>query len=192
MTPVLDKIVTVKLDSSQEREEVSKRRFVIVGAVFLILGLLVTPAQAQQRWVSDFDSFSVTPTVQQGPPLSVDIAVVAHTSGYWWTSTTERVWLGATVWTSVSPWVTYDSTQVGRSATQTFSNTFSFVLPQDGVYNYAGWATYWYSSTTLYSTYFIGAFNTLSRAGIPAATPWGLALLGLLLAGAGVTLLRRT
>ncbi len=170
------------------------RRFAILGAVVLALGLLVTPAHAQQRWVSPFDSISVTPTVYPGSPPSVDIAVVAHTSGYWSTSTTERVWLGATVWNSSLSWGTSGSTQVGRSGTQTFSNTFSFALPQDGLYNYAGWAWYqWVSGSVsgTYYTYSSGAFNTVSRAGIPAATPWGLALLGLLLAGAGVTLLRR-
>ena len=169
------------------------RRFAILGAVVLLLGLLVTPAHAQQRWVSPFDSISVTPTVYPGSPPSVDIAVVAHTSGFWSTSTSERVWLGASVWTNA--FSSYDSTQVGRSGAQTFSNTFSFALPQDGVYNYNGWAWYqWVSGSVsgTYYTYSSGAFNTLSRAGIPATTPWGLALLGLLLAGAGVILLRRT
>ena len=167
------------------------RRLVIVGAVFLVIGLLVTPVHAQQRRVSQFDSISVTPTVHQGPPLSVDIAVVAHTSGQWLTSASDRVWLGASVWTDSLYWATGYGTSVGRSAAQTFSNTFSFVLPHDGIYSYFGWASY-SSPSNSYYTYSSGTFNTASRAGIPAATPWGLALLGLLLAGAGITLLRRT
>ncbi len=157
-----------------------------------VLVAWATPAAAQQRLVYDFTSFSVRPVVtDNGPPVLVDFQCTAWTSfsSYYPSANGDQVMMYASIYnTSTS---VYSSATVLRTATGNFMHTFSFTLPADGVYAYWAQAYYNWMGSITYNTTASGTFNTVSRAGIPAAGSVGLGLLGILLAGAGVFLLRR-
>jgi len=160
----------------------------LVPVVVVVMVLGVATAGAADRYVWDFTSISVVPTVDHGPPVMVDFDVRAWTMGgttIWPTYASDQVMMWASVWNTSGG--ASSMTYATRTAPRLFQHTFSFMLPGEGSYWYMAAASY---SPYNYYTYMYGAFYT--RAGIPSLGTTGMFLLGLLLAGAGVILLRRS
>ena len=170
------------------------RRTMVGVLAILTVAAFATGAGAQQRLVFEFTSISVTPQVDQGPPLSVDLAMDVQTifSSSYQSSNGEQITAVAQVYTPGGSTVDYSVQYVSRNAAGDFQTTFSFPLPGDGVYNYWVRAYYYWSPSLAFTTTATGTFNTVSRAGIPALGSLGLLLLGAALAATGVFLLRRS
>jgi hypothetical protein len=166
----------------------------VLWFVLCIAMLAVSPAGAD---VGSFDGLTITPMGVPGT-LDVDVEMVATTSGAYSQDSSDYVYMFVLMYYPYpyDPFGTFysdtDFTVYRTGNSNAFEQTFSFTLNTPGTWGVYGFVyaynTY-YNYSTSRSTYTV--FQTLERSRIPTATLPGIALLGVLLAGIGIYILRR-
>ena len=159
-----------------------------------VVSLICSPA------VADVGSVSLTVTPLQTPgTLDVDLMVAATTTGAATPATGDAVYMFGSMYYP-TPWPsrtfsTYSGASVSRTGvTNVFEHTFSFTLPNEGHWGYYGWVYGFTAAGGTTSDYLYGTtdISVQQAAPIPTATLPGMLFLGVLLAGIGVFLLRRS
>ena len=161
-------------------------------AALCIMAMLVSTAAADVGSLN----LSVTPVTVPGS-LDVDLDLTATTTGALSQASSDYVYMFGLLYYPFpySPAGTflseYDSTVYRTGTSNVFDRTFSFTLPFGGTWGTYGFVyglTYRGAST---STSVYGVVNVLEAGPVPTMTLPGIALLGALLAGIGVLILRR-
>lgn len=154
-------------------------------AILLIAGVAAAD-------VGTIQSFSATPLPPAIGP-DIDLLVTATTSGASTPVPSDSMYIFAsmyypTPYLAHTTSVFYGTNALRTGTSNVFDHTFSFTLPRGGQWGYYAFVfNYAYSTTSyLYGSIVLGEF-----APIPTMTLPGLAILGALLAGIGIFILRR-
>jgi hypothetical protein len=161
-------------------------------AVLCIVVLSTTTAMA------DIGPVNISLTVVPYPGTrDIDLQVTATTTGTAVITSGEPMLMVGSIYYP-TPW-SVRTTSVGYTATafrQGLTNVFSYTFQLTAPFS-ADWGTYAFAygfgaAGTYHYDYTYGGAFPLNDQGIPTMTPLGIAILGALMAGLGIVILRRT
>ncbi len=159
--------------------------------IAILIGIIACVASLGTADVGNVSLTSVT-TAEQGTWQNVDLTAVATTNGASTPVSSDAIWMYAAMRFPTTGFTTYvwDSALPFRTGTtNVFDHTFSLTLPNPGLWTVYAWVSYgWPTTTTNYDT--VVTAHTSSGM-IPTLSLPALAVLGALLAGIGVFIIRR-